>query len=42
MTDEVDGGWASSAQAWIVEQGEEGDYGRRVHLPWYRGSNPWD
>ena len=32
MTDEVDGGWASSAQAWIVEQGEEGDYGRRAVL----------
>lgn len=32
MTDEVDGGWAASAQAWIVEQGEEGDYGRRAVL----------
>ncbi|MBR0827017.1 class I SAM-dependent methyltransferase [Bradyrhizobium manausense] len=32
MTDEVDGGWAASAQAWIVEQGEDGDYGRRAVL----------
>ncbi|MBR0718932.1 bifunctional 2-polyprenyl-6-hydroxyphenol methylase/3-demethylubiquinol 3-O-methyltransferase UbiG [Bradyrhizobium liaoningense] len=32
MTDELDGGWAASAQAWIVEQGEEGDYGRRAVL----------
>lgn len=32
MTDEGDGGWAVSAQAWIVEQGEEGDYGRRAVL----------
>ena len=32
MNDEVSDGWAASAPAWIVEQGEDGDYGRRFVL----------
>ncbi|MFK4601984.1 tRNA G46 methylase TrmB [Bradyrhizobium diazoefficiens] len=32
MTDDVDDGWAASAAAWIIEQGEDGDYGRRFVL----------
>ncbi|MGY4503831.1 SAM-dependent methyltransferase [Bradyrhizobium sp. GM24.11] len=32
MSDDVSGGWAASASAWIVEQGEHGDYGRRFVL----------
>src|SRR3954465_11719956 len=32
MSDDVSDGWAASAMAWIVEQGEDGDYGRRFVL----------
>ena len=32
MGDQVTDGWAASAPAWIVEQGEHGDYGRRFVL----------
>jgi len=32
MNEDVSDGWAASAAAWIVEQGEEGDYGRRFVL----------
>lgn len=32
MSEEVGDGWAASAAAWIVEQGEDGDYGRRFVL----------
>ncbi|OAF20127.1 class I SAM-dependent methyltransferase [Bradyrhizobium neotropicale] len=32
MSDDVSDGWADSASAWIVEQGEDGDYGRRFVL----------
>ncbi|WGD55859.1 class I SAM-dependent methyltransferase [Bradyrhizobium sp. CB1650] len=32
MSDDVSDGWAASASAWIVEQGEDGDYGRRFVL----------
>lgn len=32
MSDDDSGGWAASASAWIVEQGEHGDYGRRFVL----------
>lgn len=32
MNEDVSQGWAASAPAWIVEQGEEGDYGRRFVL----------
>lgn len=32
MSDDVGDGWTESAQAWIVEQGEDGDYGRRAVL----------
>ncbi|TQF26206.1 methyltransferase [Bradyrhizobium sp. UNPF46] len=32
MNEDVGDGWATSAAAWIVEQGEDGDYGRRCVL----------
>jgi SAM-dependent methyltransferase len=32
MSDDVSDGWSASASAWIVEQGEHGDYGRRFVL----------
>jgi SAM-dependent methyltransferase len=32
MTEDVSDGWAASAAAWIIEQGEDGDYGRRFVL----------
>ncbi|WGR74290.1 MULTISPECIES: class I SAM-dependent methyltransferase [unclassified Bradyrhizobium] len=32
MSDDVSDGWADSASAWILEQGEDGDYGRRFVL----------
>ncbi|MHC2618292.1 SAM-dependent methyltransferase [Bradyrhizobium huanghuaihaiense] len=32
MTEDVGDGWAASAAAWIIEQGEDGDYGRRFVL----------
>ncbi|MCS3729731.1 class I SAM-dependent methyltransferase [Bradyrhizobium betae] len=32
MNEDVSDGWAASAAAWIVEQGEDGDYGRRFVL----------
>lgn len=32
MSDDVSDGWDASASAWIVEQGEQGDYGRRFVL----------
>lgn len=32
MSEDVSDGWAASAAAWIVEQGEDGDYGRRFVL----------
>jgi SAM-dependent methyltransferase len=32
MSDDVSDGWAASASAWIVEQGDHGDYGRRFVL----------
>ncbi|MGV7216251.1 class I SAM-dependent methyltransferase [Bradyrhizobium sp. UFLA05-112] len=32
MSDDVSDGWAASASAWIVEQGDDGDYGRRFVL----------
>jgi 2-polyprenyl-3-methyl-5-hydroxy-6-metoxy-1,4-benzoquinol methylase len=32
MNEDVSDGWAESAAAWIVEQGEDGDYGRRFVL----------
>jgi len=32
MSNEVSDGWAASAPAWIAEQGEDGDYGRRFVL----------
>jgi len=32
MTENVGDGWAASAAAWIIEQGEDGDYGRRFVL----------
>ncbi|WP_027554609.1 bifunctional 2-polyprenyl-6-hydroxyphenol methylase/3-demethylubiquinol 3-O-methyltransferase UbiG [Bradyrhizobium sp. Cp5.3] len=32
MSDNASDGWADSASAWIVEQGEDGDYGRRFVL----------
>ena len=32
MSENVSDGWSASASAWIVEQGEDGDYGRRCVL----------
>ncbi|MGT2501125.1 class I SAM-dependent methyltransferase [Bradyrhizobium guangxiense] len=32
MNEDVSDGWAASAAAWIVEQGQDGDYGRRFVL----------
>jgi len=32
MTNEIDNGWESSAQAWIADQGEHGDFARRYVL----------
>ncbi|MBB4368928.1 SAM-dependent methyltransferase [Bradyrhizobium sp. cir1] len=32
MTEDVGDGWTASAAAWIIEQGEDGDYGRRFVL----------
>lgn len=32
MSEDVSDGWAASAAAWIVEQGDDGDYGRRFVL----------
>ena len=32
MSEDVSDGWSNSASAWIVEQGEDGDYGRRFVL----------
>lgn len=32
MNEDVSDGWAASADAWIVEQGDEGDFGRRFVL----------
>ncbi|MET4257014.1 SAM-dependent methyltransferase [Bradyrhizobium sp. S3.12.5] len=32
MSDDISDGWTASASAWIVEQGEHGDYGRRFVL----------
>jgi SAM-dependent methyltransferase len=32
MNEDISDGWTASAAAWIVEQGEEGDYGRRFVL----------
>ncbi|MGY3549908.1 SAM-dependent methyltransferase [Bradyrhizobium sp. USDA 4472] len=32
MSEDVSDGWSASASAWIVEQGENGDYGRRCVL----------
>jgi hypothetical protein len=32
MNEDVSDGWAASAAAWIIEQGEDGDYGRRFVL----------
>ncbi len=32
MNEDVSDGWTASAAAWIVEQGEDGDYGRRFVL----------
>jgi hypothetical protein len=32
MNEGVSDGWAASAAAWIVEQGQDGDYGRRFVL----------
>ncbi|SFI33090.1 class I SAM-dependent methyltransferase [Bradyrhizobium sp. Gha] len=32
MSEDVGDGWSASAAAWIVEQGEDGDYGRRCVL----------
>jgi SAM-dependent methyltransferase len=32
MSEDASDGWADSASAWIVEQGDEGDYGRRFVL----------
>lgn len=32
MNEDVGDGWATSAAAWIVDQGEDGDYGRRFVL----------
>ena len=32
MSEDVSDGWSASASAWIVEQGDDGDYGRRFVL----------
>ena len=32
MSEDVSDGWSASAAAWIAEQGEDGDYGRRFVL----------
>lgn len=32
MNEDISDGWTASAAAWIVEQGEDGDYGRRFVL----------
>jgi SAM-dependent methyltransferase len=32
MSEDVSDGWAASAAAWITEQGQDGDYGRRCVL----------
>ena len=32
MSEDVSDGWSTSAAAWIVEQGDDGDYGRRFVL----------
>ncbi|MDA9434833.1 class I SAM-dependent methyltransferase [Bradyrhizobium sp. CCBAU 51627] len=32
MSEDVSDGWSASAAAWIVEQGDDGDYGRRYVL----------
>nr|WP_245331975.1 class I SAM-dependent methyltransferase [Bradyrhizobium sp. NAS80.1] len=32
MSEDISDGWAASAAAWIIEQGDEGDYGRRFVL----------
>ncbi|QQO22714.1 class I SAM-dependent methyltransferase [Bradyrhizobium diazoefficiens] len=32
MNEDVSDGWAASAAAWIAEQGDDGDYGRRFVL----------
>ncbi|WP_244552614.1 hypothetical protein [Bradyrhizobium sp. Ghvi] len=32
MSDQASDGWATSASAWIAEQGEHGDYVRRFVL----------
>lgn len=32
MNEDVSDGWSASASAWIVEQGDDGDYGRRFVL----------
>jgi len=32
MSEDVSDGWAGSAAAWIAEQGDDGDYGRRFVL----------
>lgn len=32
MNEDISDGWAASAAAWIVEQGQDGDYGRRFVL----------
>lgn len=32
MSEDISGGWTASAAAWIVEQGQDGDYGRRFVL----------
>ena len=32
MSEDVSDGWSASACAWIVEQGDDGDYGRRFVL----------
>lgn len=32
MNEDISDGWAASAAAWIIEQGQDGDYGRRFVL----------